>query len=1814
MNNALKVTLGMFGLTILLSVGVMSQSGIFAKNPELIVIGSEAKWVLERHTGVELQYFTTDITALNNKNAKICLYPKVEMTTNDQIVIDARAYLFRNNVKTGLVETADFEKEIERGKLKKMCLNVDANLIDKVQFGQNSIVYVYQESKLINYNLGWSEVNVTLFKNVSGSFTNQINDIWVFTRQTDNKFGANDTNNIEIESYKYIINSTVKINSNGLRPFISRTVYGLFSDMEQMHIFDFSDICMKNLSAYSSEPNCVFNFLGEKTLEVTFNSDKNIDPTVYIVEMNGNAMNKNVTVEVNFSHLNVSTTAPYDKLYIYYPFDADNLTGTLTTAYDFSPNNNDGTYTVRGQLEDGIFGYAVNTTFAGDSIDMPTIAINVSETGITMLAWMKINIVPPKGAYSSNGYARIYEDVSNSMSFLLVREADNDLGLHFNAKLGGVSVNSIASSATDEWDGKWTMVTYVNNRTHSLWYINGVEADADAHSGTQSSIDFSSSANDIGISANVSIDDFMIFSTNLTASQVLDIYNNQSARYRPVGYQTFKQFNVTTSSGWINVSETKQQNMLSTIKKFVGVWSSTNGYNESDFQRDYYMNMSNAGMSAYYSNYVMPYPPFSMYSTTDFSLDYEAYFDSQSSVSGQRRTLYTNGLYNYCDYPYWYWTSGLTVYYMTGTIFIVNPNLNSTSGGNAYCNAYTATSYTITENAWHHIAVTYDGNYSGNNGLATLYIDGTSRLSYQSPFILNGATNAIGGMYWGQALNYTNMSIDNLRFYNKTLSSTEITELYGNMRSHNNTFNNINLTNWWMFDKNTNDRLYGASMSSSGTPKYSYDNDFLVAYFHFDEPYWDTTVGQVNDSVGNYDCTSVGDTTTILTNYPFNRVGTFDGTGDYVNCGDVLDMRYNNITISLWVRKKDTGSYAGLVAKTYSISSYAYAIMFDSSGTLRAHMADDAGSGDVDLYTSKNYADALWHHIVLVYDRSKNMTIYVDSKQDGTKDISSLSAEDIEHAYTLQFGAVNAGYALNGEMDEVMIFNKTLSESEIKELYIKGRALFTEAGTYQSSDIFNIGTYTTNVLLTYQQNAGTNNFYSPILATNQNLNISVDETNKIDVCTTLNQPNTVFYLGANITDNTLTSPCITISGSNITLDCNGFNITSTSNYPAVLSSKNDTTIRNCMFKMGNSAATIYMQKAWNFSIYNNTIFSTFDITTGNLTFLDSCMNGTVENNSYFDGARGVYLSNTKNTTVKFNNMTGIRVNAFDLKTSSSYNSFIGNNIENNTNMNAFNLQSGVSWNKIENNTAMQITRLISLSSSQWNTIKRNVASNLTNTPAIAFGSGCHNNNATDNILTNITGVAIQAINSQNLTIKNNSVYDASTMGMYFATNCHYMKIENNAISTCRGTSDIQGCIVMSQMNNISVKGNIISNSSSNGIYMTRTNSTIFTDNIIENSTLNDTFLTGASVNNTFLNTTYNKEWVENISRLTRKWYYRAFVISSGAPADGAYVNGSNVTGATAFNLTTDATGYTNTITIIDYVNDALGLSLYSNYSVVAGLGSLTANHAYNASLGNNLSDVFNLILVSADSTPPQITMVYPSSTSKLLEDGTPFTFFGNATDNTAISGAIFEFNGVNYTATFHGTNWSVSVPRQNIGSYQFRWWFNDTNDNMNVTSFYTMSVITSDSGNYQYTSTQVFYEEVNASLSITYSKHFETGVMQGIDVPVNFTNMGFDDLNITMSTYDSAVSITNGIITLHPKQSFLAHILTPPSEEGERQYNITVNIRNHISEQRTISFTVWSSKYYFMYQIYRLFIDYWFLVAIFIVSIVIIIVKRRRGK
>jgi len=289
-----------------------------------------------------------------------------------------------------------------------------------------------------------------------------------------------------------------------------------------------------------------------------------------------------------FTHLNISTTAPYDNLVGYWNFDGDREDTLLTTAYDFTKYGRDGTgagqanTTSTGCLTN--FGNCLRLDGDGDYVNIGDFDVIFN---LTISAWIKASEVKIDQRIVSK-----WSDTNADRSYLLSTDnADSNefsFAIYQDGNYEVCDSNTQGIYSANEW--VHVVGTYAND--DCFIYVNGVDRTDHAVDGTTTGIENTATPLRIGEQGdgsgyyfNGSIDEVMIFNTALTPTQISDIYNNQSARFAGTGTQQLNNQSYLNLSGdYINITTTFDNNFESNLSLFLqyysgGAWSSTSAQN-----------------------------------------------------------------------------------------------------------------------------------------------------------------------------------------------------------------------------------------------------------------------------------------------------------------------------------------------------------------------------------------------------------------------------------------------------------------------------------------------------------------------------------------------------------------------------------------------------------------------------------------------------------------------------------------------------------------------------------------------------------------------------------------------------------------------------------------------------------------------------------------------------------------------------------------------------------------------------------------------------------------------------------------------------------------------------------------------------------------------------------------------------------------------------------------------------------------------------------------------------------------------------------
>jgi len=184
----------------------------------------------------------------------------------------------------------------------------------------------------------------------------------------------------------------------------------------------------------------------------------------------------------------------------------------------------------------------------------------------------------------------------------------------------------------------------------------------------------------------------------------------------------------------------------------------------------------------------------------------------------------------------------------------------------------------------------------------------------------------------------------------------------------------------------------------------------LVSYYKFN--------GDATDSAGTNHATAVGGP--AYTAGLHNQAIDLNGTGKYVNCGNDAGFNITDaVTLSIWLKGTFSDTWDSIIQKGYNW------IVSRGTGDNAAFFC--LGLGDVQ--GTANINDNKWHHVAAVYDGSK-MCLYVDGRLDAVKSVSGSLNVSTSNVYI----GGNTSQSFNGLVDDVLIYNRGLSKSEIEEL------------------------------------------------------------------------------------------------------------------------------------------------------------------------------------------------------------------------------------------------------------------------------------------------------------------------------------------------------------------------------------------------------------------------------------------------------------------------------------------------------------------------------------------------------------------------------------------------------------------------------------------------------------------------------------------------------------------------------------------------------------------------------------------------------------
>ncbi|PSG98910.1 MAG: hypothetical protein BRC29_02155 [Nanohaloarchaea archaeon SW_7_43_1] len=163
----------------------------------------------------------------------------------------------------------------------------------------------------------------------------------------------------------------------------------------------------------------------------------------------------------------------------------------------------------------------------------------------------------------------------------------------------------------------------------------------------------------------------------------------------------------------------------------------------------------------------------------------------------------------------------------------------------------------------------------------------------------------------------------------------------------------------------------------------------------------------------------------------------FDGTDDYVDTGISDNIQTGDFSLSLWINPDSRPSSGQrLVEKDSGGNGWALSYGDPGQGRLRFFVR---GMDTVSLDTSDLINVGNWYHLTAVFDDSNNNRyIYVNGERRASDTDDTGSPSTNTNSIALGAEADNETH-YDGKLDEIRIYNRSLSNSDVEDLYFKGK-------------------------------------------------------------------------------------------------------------------------------------------------------------------------------------------------------------------------------------------------------------------------------------------------------------------------------------------------------------------------------------------------------------------------------------------------------------------------------------------------------------------------------------------------------------------------------------------------------------------------------------------------------------------------------------------------------------------------------------------------------------------------------------------------------
>jgi hypothetical protein len=214
------------------------------------------------------------------------------------------------------------------------------------------------------------------------------------------------------------------------------------------------------------------------------------------------------------------------------------------------------------------------------------------------------------------------------------------------------------------------------------------------------------------------------------------------------------------------------------------------------------------------------------------------------------------------------------------------------------------------------------------------------------------------------------------------------------------------------------------TLSLSAQPPSYVPTSGLVAWWGF--------TGNANDSSGNNNNLTVnGATLTTDRNGTANAAYAFNGTSSYLT-NSALSHSFSQTgthSISFWIKKTGNTEGVALMSGSNTAANFIWLLQCDTSKTI--YGTNKQGQSWTWL-NGPNYSTTQWEHYVAVYN-NQTMQLFKNGTAIGTTTNTYTSTS--QAVLPIYIGRAISGGYISASIDDIGIWNRTLTATEISQLY-----------------------------------------------------------------------------------------------------------------------------------------------------------------------------------------------------------------------------------------------------------------------------------------------------------------------------------------------------------------------------------------------------------------------------------------------------------------------------------------------------------------------------------------------------------------------------------------------------------------------------------------------------------------------------------------------------------------------------------------------------------------------------------------------------------